>query len=158
MIRESVRIDRKRNTEESRANVRHYLLKYVMGRALADRLFRRQSETCARFVKTLYEYKLEYTPRAYLYHLAPKEIVPQIMEQGLVAPYPYHDENGLVFMTYAPKFLTEFLKWKTERLGKSVDFVRIKIDAKRLAEKHKLYYYRELEIVTDCVEPEYIIV
>ena len=155
-IKESVRIDRKLKTKESRAVVRHFILNYLFGNTITDRVFKKEKEVCDRFFIDLHSFKVEYTPRDYLYHYVPCESVGRIAEQGLVATRSGKERDGLVFMTYAPQLLTRYLHWKTDELGRDVDFALLRIDAKRLSDARKLYYYREFEVVTDHVEPEYI--
>ena len=51
-----------------------------------------------------------------------------------------------------------FLCWKTLMNNKDTELCMLRIDAKQLSEKHTLFFYRNHEIVTDHVEPEYITV
>ena len=155
-LREAARIHRKLKTAESRTFLRLSVLRYWLGSRLTNRRYADDKEANDRFARGLYLLKVEYTPRRYLYHYAPKEVVPSILKEGLLASRTEDRRNGLVFMTYAPKSMGAYMRWKASILKRDIEFVPILIDAKRLAQKHKLYYYREGEVVTDHVEPEFL--
>ena len=156
-IMEAVRLDRKIKTKESRTAVRYFVLNYMLGSTLFDRMFPEHKKINDRFFIDLHSLKIPYTSGRYLYHYVPEEWLESVKDNGIIASDRSDDRNGLVFLSYAPEFLTKYLKWKVEEKKKDTVFVLLKIDSKRLSERHKLYYYREFEVVTDRVEPEYIV-
>ncbi|MBO4453013.1 MAG: hypothetical protein J5793_03670 [Clostridia bacterium] len=154
-IKESAAINRRLKTKESRAFFRRSVLGYLMGGALTDRIFKRQAEASARFIGSFCRSEaFEYTPRRYLYHYVPEELLGTITEQGLNAP----DGSGTVYLSYSPAAMRGYTEWKTAQLKRDAVFVLVKIDARRLSEKHKIYNHSIFEVVTDRIEPEFLIV
>ena len=95
----------------------------------------------------------EYTSGNTLYHLTPKSNLDSIKKRGLVS-------RNYIFLTDSVEYLLNdnFFNWKATKLKKDTDFCILKINSAELCKKHKLMLIKkEHEIITDKVEPEFII-
>jgi hypothetical protein len=93
----------------------------------------------------------DYEPEGILYHLTPVGNLESIRREGLRAP------RGFVFLTDDLSSQDGYLKWKTRMLKKDTVFCVLKIDAKRLAQVCRLFFYNENRMVTKRVDPEFIL-
>ena len=127
-------------------------IKYYLGDSLSNLLF--PSIAYFDYSDALNEElqfrNIEYHGFSALYHITPVENYENIIKEGIL---PGKDK---VFMTNLISYSNPFVFWKTLQLKQTTEYCIFKIDQKRLAERHKLYYYRINEIITDHVEPEYI--
>ncbi|MBR6917822.1 MAG: hypothetical protein IKN38_06520 [Clostridia bacterium] len=126
------------------------IAKYFLGSSLAKKLYPDSDEAIAALYDKAKDGKVEYRRCSRLYHFTTVECLGSIIRSGLRA-----GREGKVFLSDTID-LKGFLRWKTLAENKDSEFCVLKIDARRLAKKHKLRYYRKNEIVTDHVEPEYI--
>ena len=149
--RESARLCRSERTEDSKAYRRFYLLNLIVGKRAVQKLAPSLCERANRFHDGLPDARIPYSPKKYLYHFAPEESLGSIKKDGLIAGEKF------VFTTNSPRTVAWFPAFKTEKLGRDTTFCLLKIDARRAAREHALYYYRLDQIVAEAIRPEYII-
>ena len=149
-LKEAARIRKAKKTPASRRHFRCCLSKYLLGKNITGKLFRKLSAESEKFRHDLIDHDIEFRADCPLYHFALAEDVDKIKKQGLIPADKY------VFLTHDPEMIPWFPAFKSVQLGRDVTLYLLKIDAAAAAKKHRFLYYRTNEIVTDRIEPEYI--
>lgn len=143
-------LHKKLKSVESKQCLKCLLSKYFLGDSLTKRFFPKSHAMISSLFDSIHNKNIEYRKISYLYHFTPIENLDSIMKYGIKKC-----GNNFVFLSNTKEF-AGFLRWKTLMNNKTTEFCMLRIDAKRLSKKHRLYFCRKNEIVTDFVDPEFI--
>ena len=144
------------NIKEDIAEIKIIKSKNTFARLAADILIYAAGEKIIHsiFPKSSFKIIGEFNNDIFLYHITPKKNLNRIKKNGLTS------SKKFVFLTDNVEYLLNdnFLNWKATNLNQDTDFCILKIDAKSLRMRHKIYLIdREHELITKKVEPEFIL-
>ena len=152
---EAVRICRAAPCEETRALKKYCLISMFTGSSAFRRLFPESAKTAKDLDRAMISYRIPYSPKKYLYHFTPEENLDSIMRDGIDSASS--DAHEQVYLMPHSRGLRPYFYQKTLELKRDVTFIRLVIDAKKLAREHELYYYHLYAVACDRVPPECII-
>lgn len=148
-LKDAAFLRRKLKSKCSKRYEKYVLIKYFFGDSITKRIIPNSDYANALVYDDLQNKIIEYRNASHLYHFTPLVNLDSIMKNGIKV------SNRFVFLTTSDN-LIGYLRWKTIESDKDMDFCKLKIDAKQLAKKRKLFFYKYGEVITEYVEPEFI--